>query len=149
MYFLCLLEHHPMTLIDYYCLEQFCQDYHVLLGIIQKSLFNYLFVCFRTLLSLNAQRTNGCRYEQTYIFQSHYGLLAGYNAGTVKNVTVTNSTLSVKSTNKTTNLVVIGGLVGNLAGKGTITDVNVNAAVSPPANGLNFTCLELTISSLS
>lgn len=62
--------------------------------------------------------------------QSHYGLLAGYNAGTVKNVTVTNSTLSVKSTNKTTNLVVIGGLVGNLAGKGTITDVNVNANVA-------------------
>lgn len=62
--------------------------------------------------------------------QSHYGLLAGYNAGTVKNVTVTNSTLSVKSTNKTTNLVVVGGLVGNLAGKGTITDVNVNANVA-------------------
>ena len=62
--------------------------------------------------------------------QSHYGLLAGYNAGTVKNVTVTNSTLSVKSTNKATNLVVIGGLVGNLADKGTITDVNVNANVA-------------------
>ena len=62
--------------------------------------------------------------------QSHYGLLAGYNAGTVKNVTVTNSTLSVKSTNKTTNLVVIGGLVGNLAGKGTITDINVDANVA-------------------
>lgn len=62
--------------------------------------------------------------------QSHYGLLAGYNAGTVKNITVTNSTISVKSTNKTTNLVVIGGLVGNLAGKGTITDVNVNANVA-------------------
>ena len=62
--------------------------------------------------------------------QSHYGLLAGYNAGTVKNVTVTNSTLSVKSTNKTTNLVVIGGLVGNLAGKGTITDINVDVNVA-------------------
>ena len=62
--------------------------------------------------------------------QSHYGLLAGYNAGTIKNITVTNSTLSVKSTNKTTNLVVIGGLVGNLAGKGTITDINVDANVA-------------------
>ena len=62
--------------------------------------------------------------------QSHYGLLAGYNAGTVKNITVTNSTLSVKSTNKATNLVVVGGLVGNLAGKGTISDVNVNANVA-------------------
>ena len=62
--------------------------------------------------------------------QSHYGLLAGYNAGTIKNVDVTNSTLSVKSTNKTANLVVAGGLVGNLAGKGTIYDVNVNANVA-------------------
>ncbi len=62
--------------------------------------------------------------------QSHYGLLAGYNAGTIKNITVTNSTLSVKSTNKTANLVVAGGLVGNLAGKGTISDVNVNANVA-------------------
>ena len=62
--------------------------------------------------------------------QSHYGLLAGYNAGTIKVVTVTNSTLSVKSTNKTTNLLVVGGLVGNLAGKGTVTDVTVNANVA-------------------
>ena len=69
--------------------------------------------------------------------QSHYGLLAGYNAGTVKNVTVTNSTLSVKSTNKTTNLVVIGGLVGNLAGKGTISDVNVNANVAIVGSTVN------------
>ena len=43
--------------------------------------------------------------------QSNYGLLAGYCAGTVKNVTVTNSSLNVKTTNKTTNLVVVGGLI--------------------------------------
>ena len=62
--------------------------------------------------------------------QSNYGLLAGYCAGTVKNVTVTNSTLNVKSTNKTSNLIVVGGLVGNLAGKGTLENVSVDADVA-------------------
>lgn len=51
---------------------------------------------------------------------SYYGILAGYCAGEIENVNVTNSTLSVKSNNKSAKTLVVGGLVGNLAVKGSI-----------------------------
>ena len=55
----------------------------------------------------------------------YYGLLAGYNAGTIENVNVTNSKVFVKTTNKTKDLLTVGGLVGMNTAQGTITNVNV------------------------
>ncbi len=62
--------------------------------------------------------------------QSNYGLLAGYCAGTIKDITITNSSLNVKTTNNTKNLVNVGGLVGNLAANGTLSDINVGADIN-------------------
>lgn len=60
----------------------------------------------------------------------NFGLLAGYCAGTIENVTVVNSTLSVKGTAKTQGYLVVGGLVGNLAAKGKVSNVNVAADIN-------------------
>ena len=54
-----------------------------------------------------------------------YGLLAGYNAGKISNIKVTNSSLNIKSTTTTENKLVVGGLVGYLYGKGTVDNVEV------------------------
>lgn len=60
----------------------------------------------------------------------NFGLLAGYNAGTIENVTVTNSSLNVKATAKTQKYLNVGGLVGNLSSKGTISNVSVSADIN-------------------
>lgn len=66
------------------------------------------------------------------------GLLAGYSAGTIEDVIVKNSSLTVKGTAKTQKFLNVGGLVGNLSSQGTITGVegveveNTNIKVTGP-----------------
>lgn len=60
----------------------------------------------------------------------YYGILAGYNAGIIDNVHVTNSNVNLKSTNRTEKLFTAGGLVGMNTGKGTIKNVSVAANIN-------------------
>lgn len=60
----------------------------------------------------------------------YYGILAGYNSGTIENVEVISSNVYLKSTNRTEKLLTIGGLVGLNTAKGTIDNVSVEANIS-------------------
>jgi len=53
---------------------------------------------------------------------TYYGILAGYNAGTIENVTIKNSSLTVAGS---TNAQYVGGLVGQNQGTGTITNCHL------------------------
>ena len=59
----------------------------------------------------------------------YYGILAGYCAGNIENVNVTDSKIYVKSTNTNPQVFKVGGLVGNLYGKGTIKNCSVDADI--------------------
>ena len=88
-----------------------------------------------TLDSFNVmvKRTNT---KETYI-----GLLAGYCAGTIKDITVVNSKLDVLSEETTKDRLTVGGLVGKLAKKGTITNVTMKPGETEPKK------LEIIVSS--
>lgn len=66
-----------------------------------------------------------CYYTRTS--KTYYGLLAGYNAGAISNITVTNSVLSIEGTYSE---FYVAGLVGINALKGTVDNCTVEAAVS-------------------
>lgn len=59
----------------------------------------------------------------------NYSLLCGYSVGTIERVTIKNSTLNVKTSNTNTDKFNVGTVVGQLSGKGTITDVTVENTI--------------------
>ena len=62
--------------------------------------------------------------------ESHYGLLAGYCAGEVTNVNVTNSKLNVKSEKTAKDKFNVGGLIGKLTSTGKVSNVSVKAEIT-------------------
>lgn len=62
--------------------------------------------------------------------ESHYGLLAGYCAGKVENVSVVNSKFAVKSEKTVKDKFNVGGLIGKLTTTGTISNVSVAADIT-------------------
>ena len=82
-------------------------------------------------------------------YVTNYGILAGFNAGKISNVTVTNSSLNIKSNTTTENKLIVGGLVGSLYGKGTVdnvkvlnTTINVNSSKDAVVGGIVGSTLE-------
>ena len=62
--------------------------------------------------------------------ESHYGLLAGYCAGEVTNVHVTNSKFNVKSEQTGVDKFNVGGLIGKLTSTGKVSNVSVKADIT-------------------
>ena len=61
--------------------------------------------------------------------ECHYGLLAGYCAGEVKDVTVVNSKIDVKSEKTAKEKFNVGGLIGKLTSTAKLSNVSVQADV--------------------
>ena len=61
--------------------------------------------------------------------ECHYGLLAGYCAGEVKDVTVVNSKIDVKSEKTAKEKFNVGGLIGKLTSTAKLSNVSVKADV--------------------
>ena len=82
-------------------------------------------------------------------YVTSYGILAGYNAGKVSKINITNSSLNIKASTTTENKLFVGGAVGYLYGKGTIsevtvtdTNVSVQAAKDAVVGGIVGTTLD-------
>ena len=81
---------------------------------------------FNIYVSRDVNRNSGTYGNSIY----YYGILAGVCAGTIENVKVTNSSLNVKSENTNLQVFKVGGLVGNLKGKGIIKNVEVDVDIN-------------------